>query len=278
MALGTIKEQHAAEMSSGLQGRCRCLAGQAQPHKFDANVVLLRELAAAPKACAPSETEASTPHDLTAVALAASHAPAPLPRRQGRKPTRRGRGGGRGAPARVVVASSAAAVPSGRSPRAPEALLAAVLDAPFDPGMFHRELSATLQTLSLDRNVAAAVHRIRAQCVPRWRQAPEFADILTRASEESRGPARRSAFAFAAGLAAAETSAFAKEACVEGLRVFFAEVYEELRTEVPRLSTIVTTEMVPTLRSVLPAAALSKAVPSSLAPAELRAAQKHPAN
>merc|ERR1719443_2609370 len=134
----------------------------------------------------------------------------------------------------------------------------------FDIRAFHRELSATLRDLCADRNVASAVRRVRAQNVPVKFQAAEFANIVTRAAEETRGPARRSSFAFAAGLAAADTSAFDKNACLDGIKVFFNEVYEDLCTEVPRLPAIVSAELVPTLRSVLPLSNLNAILPEEL--------------
>eukprot|EP00747_Dinoflagellata_sp_TGD_P025844 gnl/TRDRNA2_/TRDRNA2_131522_c0_seq3.p1 gnl/TRDRNA2_/TRDRNA2_131522_c0~~gnl/TRDRNA2_/TRDRNA2_131522_c0_seq3.p1 ORF type:complete len:801 (-),score=192.88 gnl/TRDRNA2_/TRDRNA2_131522_c0_seq3:86-2134(-) len=151
------------------------------------------------------------------------------------------------------VAAAAEAMPA--VPGNPEA---------FDLRAFHRELSATLRELCADRNVASAVRRVRAQNVPVKFQAAEFANIVTRAAEETRGPARRSSFAFAAGLAAADTSAFDKQACLDGIRVFFDEVYEDLCTEVPRLPAIVSAELVPTLRSVLPLSNLNTILPEEL--------------
>ncbi|CAK0903853.1 unnamed protein product, partial [Prorocentrum cordatum] len=95
---------------------------------------------------------------------------------------------------------------------------------PFSVRDFHRELSAVMKDLGVDRNVGVAVRRIRAQNVPKTHQAREFADVLTRAAEESRGPVRRSAFAFAAGLAAsASDSAFGREECMAGVEAFFGE-------------------------------------------------------
>jgi len=135
---------------------------------------------------------------------------------------------------------------------------------PFDAVAFHKELSTILRDLGSNYNVAAAVGRVRAQNVPVRLQGQEFTDILTRAVEERRGPARRSAFAFAAGLAAAEQSAFDRSACFQGIKMFFEEVYAELCTEVPRLPAIVTAELLPTLRSVLPTAQLNTALPAEM--------------
>merc|ERR1719436_2271772 len=99
-------------------------------------------------------------------------------------------------------------------------------------------------------NVGAAVRRTRSQRVPLERQAMVFVDILTRACEERRGPIRRSFLAFAAGLAAADQSAFDKTECLNGVRTFFDEVYSELCVEVAGLPRVIQTEVLPTLRSV----------------------------
>lgn len=157
-------------------------------------------------------------------------------------------------------------------PKATEALPAAQEEkqeqprqAPFSLVAFRRELSAILRDLGSDRNVGKAVKRVRQQGVPREHQAQQFADLLTRASEECRGPNRRSAFAFAAGLAAAaEQSAFNREECLAGTKEFFREVYPSLKGEVPRLPAIAAAEILPTLRSVLPVVQLSALVPEDL--------------
>jgi len=151
------------------------------------------------------------------------------------------------------------------TPAAPQPAPAAPpVVVPFSLKAFKRELSATLKELSSERNVAAAVRRIRAQNVPTSHHASEFTDLLTRAAEETRGPARRSAFAFAAGLAAADPSCFDRSECINGARTFFAEVYQELCSEVPRLPAIAASELVPTLRSVFPASTLNEILPQEL--------------
>lgn len=110
-------------------------------------------------------------------------------------------------------------------------------------------------------NVAVAVRRIRAQSVPKDRQAAEFSDILTRAAEESRGVARRLAFAFAAGLAAGDqNSAFEREECATGLLLFF-EGYQDLAVEVPRLRNKLANELMPTLSTVFSGEDLARLVP-----------------
>jgi len=123
---------------------------------------------------------------------------------------------------------------------------------------FRREAVRILHELKLHKNAGLAVRQVRACNVPRQRQAAEFADILTLVAEESRGPARRTGFAFVGGL----TKAFEKEACVAGLQLFFHEVYPELLGDVPRLGNIVLTELVPTLKEVFLAEELGDFLPS----------------
>lgn len=134
----------------------------------------------------------------------------------------------------------------------------------YTPKTFRKELTAILRELASNRNVAAAVRRVRTQNVPQSRQAAEFTDLLTRASEEHRGIARRLTYAFAAGLAAGSGSAFNHSECISGLRTFFSEVYEDLKEEVPRLPIMVRAELVPVLRSVLPDELLNEALPKEL--------------
>jgi len=112
---------------------------------------------------------------------------------------------------------------------------------------FRREASNILRELKLHKNVGLAVSQIRLQGVPHHRQAAEFADLLTMALEETRGPARRVCVAFIGGL----TRAFAVEQCVLGLETFFHEIYDDLRIEVPDLSKRVASELLPTLKSLL---------------------------
>lgn len=133
---------------------------------------------------------------------------------------------------------------------------------PFDIVSFRRTLATILADLSSDRNIPAAVRRIRLQGCPIEYQAKEFADIITRVVEEKRGPIRRSCLAFAAGLGAAEQSAFDREACLDGVGQFFEDVYPELCTEIPRLPAIVTSELLPTLRNVFPKSDINKILPA----------------
>lgn len=134
----------------------------------------------------------------------------------------------------------------------------------YTPKSFRKELTAILKELASSRNVAAAVRRVRIQKVPRSRQSAEFTDVLTRASEEHRGIARRLMFAFAAGLTAGESSAFETAECIAGLRTFFTEVYDDLCEEVPRLPVMVRGELVPVLCSVLKDELLMEVVPKHL--------------
>mmetsp|Transcript_16984 Transcript_16984/g.31804 ORF Transcript_16984/g.31804 Transcript_16984/m.31804 type:complete len:406 (-) Transcript_16984:123-1340(-) len=134
----------------------------------------------------------------------------------------------------------------------------------FDVVDFRKELVVILRELSSDWNVGAAVQRVRSQGVPEEHQAAQVVDIVTRAAEERRGVHRRLCFAFVAGLARADPSAFDKTQCITGLKVFFDEVYIDLCDEVPRLRTIIANEFVPTLRSVLPAKELSELLPVEL--------------
>jgi len=133
---------------------------------------------------------------------------------------------------------------------------------PYDPKVFHRELVAIFRELSQSTNVAAAVRRVRSQNVPRSHQASETTDILTRAAEECRGTHRRLFFAFAAGLAKGEPSAFESSEVVSGVQAFFRDVFEDLCEEVPRLPNIVEAELIPTLLAVFPAEIINPSLPA----------------
>lgn len=136
----------------------------------------------------------------------------------------------------------------------------------FDQAAYRKELSDVLRDLANGSNVAACVKRIRAQNVPQERQSSEFADILTRASEESRGSVRRLSFAFAVGIAnGGPNSAFAREACGKGLESFFADI-DELAAEVPRLRNKLANELIPTLRMAFSEEQLSKLLPKDCQP------------
>lgn len=132
---------------------------------------------------------------------------------------------------------------------------------PYNPKVFHRELVAIFRELSQSTNVAAAVRRVRAQNVPQAHQAAETTDILTRAAEECRGTHRRLFFAFAAGLAKGDSSAFEKIEVMSGVQAFFNDVFDDLCEEVPRLPQIVEAELIPTLRAVFPAETIHLSLP-----------------
>lgn len=134
----------------------------------------------------------------------------------------------------------------------------------FDIVGFRRALSATITKLALDRNVPAAVQYIRLQEVPIQFQAEEFCDIISRIVEEKRGAVRRCEFAFAAGLMSTEQSPFDRSACLEGIRLFFQDVYADLCNEVPRLPAIMRSEFVPTMSSVLQTVELHKVLPKDM--------------
>lgn len=134
----------------------------------------------------------------------------------------------------------------------------------FDAVSFRKELVGILRDLSSDRNVGLAVRRVRDQSVPRSDQAHQFVDILTRAAEEKKSATRRLQFAFVAGLVKARHSAFEMSECVAGLKIFFEEVYPELREEVPRLATHMAHELLPPLREVVPLGELRKLLPVEL--------------
>mmetsp|Transcript_46724 Transcript_46724/g.102026 ORF Transcript_46724/g.102026 Transcript_46724/m.102026 type:complete len:743 (-) Transcript_46724:699-2927(-) len=167
-----------------------------------------------------------------------------------------------GSPAREVPAA-----PVAELPEFPVEALAQAAPT-FDLRAFRRELAPLLRTLGKgDAAVAAAVAAVCAHGVPECHQAQEFADILTRASEESSGPKRRTAFRVAAGLASAQDGAWTQATCLAGVATFFAEVYGDLKEEVAHLSLIATTEMLPALQ-----AALARDELAALLPEELRSA------
>jgi hypothetical protein len=127
---------------------------------------------------------------------------------------------------------------------------------------FRRALNAIFNDLASDKNIPAAVQRIRLQKVPVAEQADQFVDILTRVVEERRGAVRRLELAFVAGLAA--NSAFERTECLAGIDLFFRNVYGGACNEVHRLPAIMKSEFMPTMLEVLPAADLNKAVPASM--------------
>lgn len=118
-----------------------------------------------------------------------------------------------------------------------------------------------LKDLAQNKNVAAAVRRIRTQNVPQSRQATETTDILTRAAEELRGNPRRLYLAFAVGLARGDPSAFKRSEVLAGVDAFFKDVYEDLCEEVPRLPNIIQLELIPTMREVFSAEEVDSVLP-----------------
>jgi len=133
----------------------------------------------------------------------------------------------------------------------------------FNAVAFHRALSIVLRGLNSDGDAAVAVQKIQEQKVPQNQQAKEYADLLTRACEISRQAVRTSAFGLAAGLAA-EPCVFDPAECLKGLRMFFDEVYPDLREEVSNLGIIIRTEMLPSLRASFPSPRLETLLPPDL--------------
>mmetsp|Transcript_32408 Transcript_32408/g.58931 ORF Transcript_32408/g.58931 Transcript_32408/m.58931 type:complete len:611 (-) Transcript_32408:63-1895(-) len=135
----------------------------------------------------------------------------------------------------------------------------------FDVSSFHKLLSGLLRDLRVEHNATAALKKVRAQQVPTKYQAREFADLITRISEDMCGPSRRAGFAFLAGLCNCEDSAFEREECIKGTEAFFDEVYPDLRQEVQRLDKILTAELLPLLRTAWnPFFTLDKILPQDL--------------
>jgi len=133
---------------------------------------------------------------------------------------------------------------------------------PFEPKKFRRELVSVLKDLAQSKNVAAAVRRVRAQQVPLNRQAAETMDILTRAAEENRGNPRRLYFAFIAGLARGNPSAFEQAEVLSGIKSFFQDIYVDLCEEVPRLPSMIEAELIPTLREVFAVETVESLLPA----------------
>ena len=112
---------------------------------------------------------------------------------------------------------------------------------------FRREVTRILREVKVHKNIGLAVRQVRVLNVPKHRHADEFADILTLAVEESRGPSRRVCIAFVAGL----LKVFDCEQCLNGLRLFYEEIYPDLCSEVNNLKSIMQSELMPTLKTVL---------------------------
>jgi len=112
---------------------------------------------------------------------------------------------------------------------------------------FRREVTRVLREVKVHKNIGLAVRQVRMMNVPKHRHADEFSDILTLAVEESRGPARRVCIAFVVGL----LNVFDREQCLNGLRLFYKEIYPDLCSEVNNLKNIMLSELMPTLKTVL---------------------------
>jgi len=136
--------------------------------------------------------------------------------------------------------------------------------ASFDIVEFRRILAAVLNDLASDKNIPAAVQRIRMAQVPVNCQASQFADIITRVVEERRGAVRRCQLAFIAGLAAAETSAFDRKECLAGLKSFFQDIYSELCIDVLRLPSVMKSEFMPTMLNSFSKDDLNNVVPVAM--------------
>jgi len=134
----------------------------------------------------------------------------------------------------------------------------------FDVVAFRRTIAGIFSDLAMDKNIPAAVQRVRAQRVPIEHQAEQFMDILSRIVEERRGAVRRCELAFIAGLGAAELSAFDRKECLAGIGLFFHDVYDGLCHEVHRLPAIMKSEFMPTVLTVFPASELNKVVPTTM--------------
>lgn len=155
-----------------------------------------------------------------------------------------------------AVAAPAAFVPPPGLPHPPNLQLE---DSTFTytVSSFRRNVLDILRDLKLHKNVGAAVRQLRMYNVPQHRQTAEFADMLTLAVEEERGPARRLSIAFIAGL----TRVFKRDCCVAGVCLFFTEIYANLRSEIHNLKSITESEILPTLKSVMRAPEMKTITP-----------------
>lgn len=151
----------------------------------------------------------------------------------------------------------------------PESQLPPVLPTPppapvreFSQKAWRGELVKILDGLFWDNNTARAVQRVRAEGVPVAMQDGEFLDILTRAVETTNGTVRRKMIAFAVGLAAGQPSAFSRDQCAKGLASFLSEVCPDMRAEVPKMTSILCSEMLPTLRTVFTPDELDQHLPT----------------
>jgi len=149
-------------------------------------------------------------------------------------------------------------------PDAKQSFATAISGESFDVITFRRTLAAVLNDLASDKNIPAAVQRIRMAQVPVKCQATHFADIITRVVEERRGAVRRCQLAFITGLAAAENSAFDRKECLAGLKSFFQDIYNELCVEVLRLPSVMKSEFMPTMLNSFSKDDLNNVVPVAM--------------
>jgi hypothetical protein len=156
---------------------------------------------------------------------------------------------------------SDAPVEAKAAPTEPKAKAAPAPEGGFDLKKFRRTLAVVIEDLAADKNVPAAVKRIRDQQVPVALQADQFVDIISRVVEERHGAVRRCQLAFVAGLVTAENSAFDRKECVYGLKLFFQDVYNDLCDEVARLPAIMKSELMPLMHNVYPSGELNSVVP-----------------
>jgi hypothetical protein len=159
-----------------------------------------------------------------------------------------------GAPATPKTAPPDFMPPPG-FPHPPDLILAKSHE--YSVQSFRRDIFNIMRELKFHKTVGVAVRQVRMCNVPRHRQSAEFADILTLAVEETRGPARRMCIAFVGGL----TKAFERSCCVAGLRFFFTEIYATLCSEVYNLKSIVISEIMPILKAVLRAKEMETVIP-----------------
>jgi hypothetical protein len=153
-----------------------------------------------------------------------------------------------------TVCKASSIAPQGRS----------ASDVAFDVVAFRRTIAAVLSDLATDKNIPAAVQRIRTHEVPAALQANEYVDIITRIVEERRGAVRRCQLAFLAALVAGESSAFDRKECLFGIKSFFEDIYNELCSEVVRLPSVMRSEFMPALLNSFPAADLNSVVPAMM--------------
>eukprot|EP00931_Biecheleriopsis_adriatica_P028634 TRINITY_DN17072_c0_g1_i1.p1 TRINITY_DN17072_c0_g1~~TRINITY_DN17072_c0_g1_i1.p1 ORF type:complete len:686 (-),score=134.22 TRINITY_DN17072_c0_g1_i1:21-2078(-) len=117
----------------------------------------------------------------------------------------------------------------------------------FDVAAFHQSVTSMLRELKADKDVTAAIQKLRATSVPARHQAKEFADLIARICEEASSVTRRAAFNVLAGLCRGKDASWDHKRCCEGAASFFRQEYEDLSQEVPRLGQILKVELVPVL-------------------------------